>query len=100
MKNKPDFGEPWKFDGLDAIEDGAQQLICWDVEGTASDENMERIVACVNACRGIPTENLHDGVVGELVNILKDIVLNNFDPISDEMRKVLTEYLAKVGVTL
>lgn len=34
--------------------------------------NMRRIVAAVNACRGILTEALEAGVVGELVEALRD----------------------------
>lgn len=29
--------------------------------------NTKRIVACVNACKGIPTDKLREGVVGDLI---------------------------------
>jgi hypothetical protein len=31
-----------------------------------SKDELRRIVACVNACRGIPTEALEAGVIGQL----------------------------------
>lgn len=38
------------------------------------DANVERVVACVNACEGIPTEALDAGVVRELVEALEVLV--------------------------
>jgi hypothetical protein len=34
-------------------------------------DNFRRIVAAVNACKGIPTEALEDGVISELVERLR-----------------------------
>jgi len=36
--------------------------------------NAQRIVACVNACDGIPTEALEAGVVREMVEAITEIV--------------------------
>lgn len=54
--------EPWTIDA-EGWSDAADLI-----------ENHPRIVACVNACRGIPTESLTDGVVGRLVEAAKVIV--------------------------
>ena len=35
--------------------------------------NSERIVACVNACTGIPTPALKEGVVIRLVQVIRDL---------------------------
>lgn len=41
----------------------------------AEDEaNARRIVACVNACEGIPTEALESGAVRELLEALADVL--------------------------
>lgn len=40
-----------------------------------SSENARRIAACVNACEGIPTEALEEGVVRELVEALEALVV-------------------------
>lgn len=39
-----------------------------------AEANMRRIVACVNACAGIPTEALETGVVWEMVEALEVLV--------------------------
>lgn len=39
-----------------------------------SEPNARRIVACVNACEGIPTEALESGVVREVVEALEALV--------------------------
>ena len=39
--------------------------------------NARRLVACVNACEGIPTEALEGGVIGELMDALQSMI----DPI-------------------
>jgi hypothetical protein len=49
-----DFGEPWHYDSdQQRVVDQHGQSVC----GYSSDP-MRRMVACVNACAGIPTERL------------------------------------------
>ena len=60
--------EPWSVDPTDQedIHDGnGKWVVCADRYQPVdmSIENAERIVACVNACKGIPTEDLQDGVI-------------------------------------
>lgn len=63
----PDYGEPWEFDSDKALaikdRDGEaiyqyyEDCIIWD------DEKMDRAVACVSACAGVPTDKLKDAVM-------------------------------------
>src|SRR5690606_13994870 len=46
--------------------------------------NAQRIVACVNACEGIPTEALEAGVVRELVEALEALVVGLEREIGEE----------------
>ncbi len=58
---------PWRFvpwhieEGSSAVRAPDGHLIC----STASDANARRIVACVNALAGIPTDAIESGVVAE-----------------------------------
>ena len=45
--------------------------------------NARRIAAAVNACAGIPTEALEQGVVGELLTAVRHLVEWNRDPNGD-----------------
>lgn len=84
--------EPWKY--TDDPSDGC----CWThhVETVARDpqmpdyahgsvadisgeENARRIVACVNACAGIPTEALEAGVIGDAYAALSDVLNQGID---------------------
>lgn len=57
--------------------------------------DFRRIVTCVNACRGIPTEALEGGVLRELVEILQDALdLKRID--NNAVSKDLEDALAKV----
>ena len=42
--------------------------------GSVSFPDAQRIVACVNACKGIPTEALDAGVIARLLGIASDAV--------------------------
>jgi DNA repair exonuclease SbcCD ATPase subunit len=64
--------EPWSFDKYDNIIAGSDRLLLGGIAtpmtaGHRMDEgkdNARRIVACVNACRGLPTDELEQkGVV-------------------------------------
>jgi len=54
----------WSLDGCSKISSpcGAEAVI-----GVSERHDVRRIVACVNACDGIPTEALESGVVRELI---------------------------------
>lgn len=63
MPNVPSFGEPWSrsdiepgvvlyCDGLVAQRPGSLRQF--------SSKELDRIIACVNACAGIPTEQLQE----------------------------------------
>lgn len=43
------------------------------VAESATPSNISRIVACVNACAGIPTEALEAGVLGEILQFIRDV---------------------------
>lgn len=45
-----------------------------DNEHNGYDPNSRRIVACINACAGIPTEALENGVIGEMKEALVDLL--------------------------
>jgi hypothetical protein len=42
----------------------------WNGTDGDADENARRIVACVNACAGIPTEALEAGALGKALDLL------------------------------
>ena len=61
MTAPPDFGEPWKQGkGRDLVldADGLIAAVASPTKKAGCNAIAERIVACVNACRGIPTEKL------------------------------------------
>jgi len=74
MPNHPP--EPWKVDkedgGIQAadgtwVADSVVGTACSDDPGAMPDGAQDRIVACVNACRGLPTEALNAGVIHEFI---------------------------------
>ena len=72
--------EPWSFspaeNGLEwGVEAGKWGVaICADAPGDGTSEaNARRIVACVNACAGIPTDQLESGEARYVRNELADI---------------------------
>ena len=48
-----------------------------DVKNRNEEGNLRRIVACVNACKGISTEAIEGGVIKELLEALKAIQEEN-----------------------
>jgi len=54
--------EPWSYEGRGTLVDADDESITYFThewgEDVLSDADAERIVACVNACAGIPTEAL------------------------------------------
>ena len=75
--------EPWHIENLWHVlsEDGRLIAGCGGHDSNIPGDNTfqdnqtnaRRIVACVNACAGIPTEALEAGVVGEMQRSLKRI---------------------------
>ena len=65
--------EPWTsnvcagFGGPTGILGSDHQPVIIGEDWTISNANMGRINACVNACKGIPTEALEAGVIDEFV---------------------------------
>lgn len=65
--------EPWRFDGrtqILAADNGDHGIIATmnrgrDFRGPECDANARRIVACVNACAGIPTAALEGATFGQ-----------------------------------
>lgn len=49
--------EPWELGYYGTVRDASGRVILASPED-ASDDNLRRLVACVNACAGIPTEDL------------------------------------------
>ena len=64
-------------------------------KGKLGEPDARRIVACVNACQGIPTEALEDGVVEEMVTAAKKYLETNYS----EHRYALHNALAKLKDT-
>lgn len=68
-----EFNEPWKAEEIEGDDDklitsgtiktSGEVYFCVDVMPTVDgqDRFLKRIVACVNACKGIPTEALESG---------------------------------------
>jgi len=53
-----------------SVEDGS-------IHGEDSPENLElarRIIACFNACEGISTEELENGIIKDMQQVLSDVV--------------------------
>jgi hypothetical protein len=55
--------EPWKVVNDELQDANGEEVIFltgeWEIEGwTMAPQDLRRIIACVNACRGIPTEKL------------------------------------------
>lgn len=80
MSERKDYGEPWvdlTNTLVDTIDDRDGKLVAYG-EGRLGDrDNMpegsgfgRRIVACVNACKGISTDRLEKMVPGTLANLL------------------------------
>jgi hypothetical protein len=43
-----------------------REFVC-DIE---NESNAKRIVACVNACKGIPTEELEKGIIEDMIGVI------------------------------
>jgi hypothetical protein len=54
--------EPWTVDGRDIVNRTG-----WKVGSTSYSSNSRRIVACVNACEGVPLDALEAGVIREIL---------------------------------
>ena len=72
IKHSP---EPWVIDDRDgrpyAINAGREKVIVWGgiaCRATTGIDNARRIVACVNACAGIPTEALEAGALAQALD--------------------------------
>jgi len=66
-----------KFRIHQSTEYGTNYLVNLEVPGSGGGEeeaNARRIVACVNACKGIPTEALEAGVLKGVLEVLADIL--------------------------
>lgn len=74
--------EPWKIgfpppNGEQTIGDltGMMVAVTTTGHGVESKENARRIIACVNACAGIPTEQLESGEARSVRDELADIAM-------------------------
>lgn len=79
--------------GTDAPAESAatQSLECGEIRGIDTPENRElarRLRACVNACAGIPTDDLERGIVQDMRRVIADIV-----PLLQGQRNALQESL-------
>lgn len=61
------YGEPWRVASDDSVRDAIGRFVMGSIPCITEDavdyiapneENTERIIACVNACEGIPSERL------------------------------------------
>ena len=74
--------EPWTistYDGLSGVVFGSDMkpLFGYPRTNTERQATRRRFVACVNACKGIPTEALEKGGVGWIRGSLIDITVEN-----------------------
>jgi hypothetical protein len=87
--------EPWTFDDDGEVWDirGAEGYSVFSHEGYCAEDNARRIVACVNACRHLPTEFLDRwpeglGAVGLALAQThaprRKLEINGGEPCSDE----------------
>lgn len=63
---------PWRFSGV-RIHGADGHVIVDTYEAGLQPSDARRIVQCVNACEGIPTEALEDGTVGDAIALLHNI---------------------------
>lgn len=86
MQNRVDYFEPWIISDTSIVSEevwdvapdpftgdpGVRTEIidCYGAMGVSIDF-MRRIVACVNACKGIPTEALEQGVIKDMQESLE-----------------------------
>ena len=66
--------EPWRAEGA-VIYSGCSPIVeVSPLENESEDiANLERIVACVNACAGIPTNALLNGIIKKMITACKAI---------------------------
>lgn len=67
--------EPWEFDGPRhsiIVWSGPELRVCFMTSDGPCRENARRICAAVNSLSGIPTEALEAGIVGDMVEALRD----------------------------
>ena len=101
--------EPWRANAAQAdIEgpDGEEVAVCYcnDDDGSDAIANARRIVACVNACAGIPTEELEsagtiavevkDEMQDELLHVIRqrDELLDVINHIVNEVKLTSSQY--------
>lgn len=89
---KPEYGEPWTADGLYLGAQGG--YICYCEDGDP--EYLRRIVACVNACKGIPNEELETGKCDKWggPSLISRIATEVHE--RDELRLMVSEFVAKI----
>jgi hypothetical protein len=63
LRTQPDYGEPWVYSDLWEIIDRNGN----EIQHGLHDEHYERIVACVNACAGIPDPAAHLAAMREAI---------------------------------
>jgi Mor family transcriptional regulator len=60
------------------------------------DEDAERVVACIAACTGIPTDSLKEGAVKELVDVAESVIPslieNNYIADVEALKTVLARF--------
>jgi hypothetical protein len=69
--------EPWQYGCTPHACNGLPHKVFVDGEEVAScgkEANARRIVAAVNACQGIPTKALGQGVIRDLIGALEDLL--------------------------
>ncbi|WP_296763766.1 hypothetical protein [Sediminimonas sp.] len=80
MTNAKHTREPWQAIGLAIYTDrGTPGIETWvaNIKRGRADSvevaDARRIVACVNACKGIPTDALESGVIRDLLEALENL---------------------------
>jgi hypothetical protein len=110
--------EPWRLDGENDIADATGAVVVhteWEQHGYINVEtrlewpwwsypgNRARIVACVNACAGIPTEALEAGNLGEALGLAAwaadSDALRNEDEEKGDAMSVALHALGRLGPT-
>ncbi len=98
--------EPWKLSGIAPLNicDNKGTLIAdccsgWQSEEGIREENARRIVACVNACAGIPTEDLESVGVGS-VDECAELAREKIERLEGELRALNDREAEAVGVVV
>jgi hypothetical protein len=91
--------EPWRVDGADVVLSASGGTVVespWTYPGG----DLRRIVACVNACAGLPVEALEAGALADLIAdvVVMRLAVDLTHPVSVEAGQRVDAALRALGV--